>query len=147
MAGIRVLAPVEVLARVDEFELVLLSVEILDETTGLNLYCPRTDRTSDLIEQYERELAAVSERYRNGDRSTRPPEWPVEKLFGHELTIDDGRGTTFDQHAGQYGGTGTEWLVRHQFRGTPAPEAEALTVSITPPGQPTSRLRVPLPSV
>jgi len=124
--------------------LFLLSVEIPDETTGLNLYCPRTDRSTDLIEQHERELAAVSERYRNGDRSTPPPEWPVEKLFGHKLTLDDGRGTTFDQNAGQYGGTGAECLVRHYFPGTPAPEAGALTVSITPPGQSTSSVRVAL---
>jgi hypothetical protein len=148
MAGdVRVFAPMQTVAEVEGVSLLLLTVEVLDDLTAVRFCCPRSMRTRTLDAEHKRQLQEYIEGRRRGETMAPPPDAPVHTLFAGErfpsVTLDDGCGTEFSFLSGQTGSPG-EWLIDVIFRGTPAPEARRLTVSITLPGGTTSAAQIVL---
>jgi hypothetical protein len=144
---IRVFAPVQQVAEVDGVSLLLLTVEILDDFTALRFYCPRNEFTRALDDEHEQAMQDWIERHRRGEKVVAPPDSPMHVMFAGDrfpsIVLDDGRGTDFGFQSGQFGSPG-EWLLDAIFRGTPAPTARTLTVSMTTPAGATTPVQVVL---
>lgn len=148
MAGdVRVFAPMQTVAEVEGVSLLLLTVEVLDDLTAVRFYCPRSTRTRDLDAEHAQQLQKYINRVRRGESTAPPPDSPMHTLFAGDrfpsVTLDDGCGTEFSFRSGQTGGP-DEWLIDVIFRGTPAPDARRLTVSITLPVGKTSTAQIAL---
>jgi hypothetical protein len=144
---IRVFAPVQQVAEVDGVSLLLLTVEILDDFTAVRFYCPRNERTRALDDEHAQRMQAWVERHHREVKKVAPPDSPMHVMFAGDrfpsIVLDDGCGTDFGFRSGQTGQPG-EWLIDAIFRGTPAPAARTLTVSITTPSGTTTPVQVAL---
>lgn len=81
------------------------------------------------------------------ERGSPPPPQPGEQFGRIAVTISDDLGTRYRRASGEFGGMGTEWVVRWLFRPTPPATARRLMLDFTSPDGTPVKVNLPLVSL